>query len=454
MTDIVDQAIKSDQAITTDQLWAITTQIELTPVPAQPAGELWAPAGPGGHPPTPTTVLPRRPGPGTPPPIRRPIGQIARDDVLVFLGAMLSSVSIALLFFGRLLPMSGKLGFVVVWFAVFIAIYALLVSITDNRPAVVDRVMAALLTAATVTAGAALLSVIVFVIVRGWRALRNTNLYTQDMSQAGPLDPLTVGGISHAIVGTLIIMGMALIFTVPLALACAVFLTETRGKITELVRSVVTAMTALPSIVAGLFIFATWILVLGQQRSGLAAALAISLMMLPIIIRSADVVLRLVPGNLREASAALGAPQWRTVWFVVLPTARPGLATSVILGVARGIGETAPVLLVSGITGAMNVNPRENPMMSLPLATFEFVRSPQPALIARGFATALVLMVLVMVLFTIARILGGRPAGRLTKRQARKASNNSAKDLKRIEAADGSASPASSFRWPSRCLQR
>ena len=439
MTDIVDQAV------TTDQLWAITTQIELTPAPVQPAEELWAPAGPGGHPPppTPTTVLPRRPGPGTPPPIRRPIGQIARDDVLVFLGAMLSSVSIALLFFGRLLPMSGKLGFVVVWFAVFIAIYALLVSITDNRPAVVDRVMAALLTAATVTAGAALLSVIVFVIVRGWRALRNTNLYTQDMSSAGPLDPLSVGGISHAIAGTLIIMGMALIFTVPLALACAVFLTETRGKITELVRSVVTAMTALPSIVAGLFIFATWILVLGQQRSGLAAALAISIMMLPIIIRSGDVVLRLVPGNLREASAALGAPQWRTVWFVVLPTARPGLATSVILGVARGIGETAPVLLVSGITGAMNVNPRENPMMSLPLATFEFVRSPQPSLIARGFATALVLMVLVMVLFTIARILGGRPAGRLTKRQARKASNNSAKDLKRIEAADGSASPAS-----------
>ena len=120
-------------------------------------------------------------------------------------------------------------------------------------------------------------------------------------------------------------------------------------------------MTALPSIVAGLFIFATWVLILGQQRSGLAAALAISIMMLPIIIRSADVVLRLVPGNLREASAALGAPQWRTVWHVVLPTARPGLATSVILGVARGIGETAPVLLVSGITGAMNVEPAREP---------------------------------------------------------------------------------------------
>jgi phosphate transport system permease protein len=105
----------------------------------------------------------------------------------------------------------------------------------------------------------------------------------------------------------------------------------------------------------------------------------------------------------------------------------------VILGVARGIGETAPVLLVSGITASMNVNPRENPMMSLPLATFEFVRSPQPSLIARGFATAAVLMVLVLILFTIARILGGRPAGRLSKRQQARARKQSQRDLERIE---------------------
>ncbi len=439
MTDVLDtrSALRSP---TSEELWAVTTEIEQVPARPHEIDELWAPAGPSGRPPTPTTVLPPRPGPGSPPPVRRPLGQISRDDVLVLLGALLSSISITLLFFGRLLPLSGRLGFVVVWFVVFIAIYALLVSITDNRPAVIDRVMAALMTSAAALALVALVSVIVFTLAKGSSALRKTNLYTEDMSSAGPLDPLSVGGISHAIVGTLIIMGIALLFTVPLSLACAVYLTETRGRITELVRSVVTAMTALPSIVAGLFIFATWVLILGQQRSGLAAALAISIMMLPIIIRSADVVLRLVPGNLREASAALGAPQWRTVWFVVLPTARSGLATSVILGVARGIGETAPVLLVSGITGSMNTNPRANPMMSLPLATFEFVRSPQPTLIARGFATAAVLMLLVLILFTIARILGGRPAGRLSKRQTRKAAHQSAKDLHRIEAAAGSAS--------------
>ena len=434
MTDVLEP--RADlRAPTTDELWAVTTEMEATAPPEQPVDELWAPAGPSGRPPAQTT-LPVRPGPDNPPPMRRPIGQVSRDDLLTLGGALFSSLSITLLLFGRLTPLSGLLGFAVVWFVMFLVIYALLVSIVDNRPAVVDRVMASLLTAAAITAGAALISVILFTLWRGRTALLKINLYTEDMSEAGPLDPLTVGGISHAIVGTLIIIGISLILTVPLALACAIYLTETRGRITELVRSVVTAMTALPSIVAGLFIFATWVLILGQQRSGLAAALAVSIMMLPIIIRSADVVLRLVPGNLREASAALGAPQYRTVGHVVLPTARSGLATSVILGVARGIGETAPVLLVSGITGTMNTNPRENPMMSLPLATFEFVRSPQPTLIARGFATAAVLMILVLILFAVARVLGGKQAGQLSDRQRKRAAAKSLKDMERIEAAD------------------
>jgi phosphate transport system permease protein len=228
-------------------------------------------------------------------------------------------------------------------------------------------------------------------------------------------------------------MLLALVITVPLGVACAVYLNESRGRGAMLVRTVVTAMTALPSILAGLFIFATWILILGFERSGLAAAIAMSIMMLPIIIRSADVVLRLVPGNLREASSALGAPQWRTVWHVVLPTARSGLTTAVILGVARGVGETAPVLLTAGYTSTMNLNPTKNPMVSLPLAAYELVKSPQPSLVARGFGAAAVLMILVLVLFTIARIVGGRPAGRLSKRQARRAMARSAHDRRRID---------------------
>jgi len=372
-----------------------------------------------------------------PPNSLRTLSGMSRDDVLTLLGAGASSLCITWLLFGVLTPLSGPLGFVVVAWAIFLVVYGLMVSMTESRPVMVDKVMSAVLATGAVVAFIALASVIIFTLIKGKDALTTWNLYTQDMSETGPADSITQGGIGHAIVGTLIIIGIAIIVTVPLGLTCAVFLTETNNKLTGFVRTVVDAMTALPSILAGLFIFATWILILGFERSGLAAAVAVSIMMLPIIIRSADVVLRLVPGNLREASAALGAPEWRTVWHVVLPTARPGLATAVILGIARGIGETAPVLLTSGFAASMNVDPRSNAMVSLPLATFEFVRSPQPALIARGFATAAVLMVLVLILFAIARILGGRQAGQVSKRQRRRLQARSARDLRRIEGLDG-----------------
>lgn len=409
----------------TDTLWRDTVPETMGgPAVGDPATEPVAPV---------TNVVGSRPA--GPPPVPRVIGAWGREDALTLGGAAASSLCTTLLLFGRLTALSGRLGFVMVWFVAFLATYALLVSLTNSLPAVIDKVMATLLAAAAVIAGIALVSVVVFTLWRGREALTHLNFYTETMSDTLPTDSLDSGGIAHALIGTLIIISLSLIFTVPLAIATAVYLNESRGRLTELVRSVVTAMTALPSIIAGLFIYATWVLILGYQRSGLAAALAVSIMMLPIIIRSADVVLRLVPGNLREASAALGAPQWRTVRSVVLPTARSGLTTAVILGIARGIGETAPVLLVSGVTAEWNPNPRENPMMSLPLATFIFVRSPQPAEVARGFATAAVLMILVLILFTLARVAGGRQAGQLSKRQARRASGRSAKDLARIESA-------------------
>lgn len=403
---------------------------------------VWAPteppaADPARHeaaPPTRSTVLPAN----TPQlPLRppRPLSSFGRDDGLQLGGALVSALSVTLLLFGRLTPLSGGVGFVLVFFTVFLATYAVLVGLTDDRPAVIDKLMTSLLCGAAVIAGSALVWVVVSTIYKGREALFKWNFYTQDMGATKPLDPLTMGGIKHAIVGTLIVIGIAILLTVPLGIICAVFLNETGSPLAELVRTVVTAMTALPSIVAGLFIFSTWILLLGWPKSGLAAAIAVSLMMLPIIVRSADVVLRLVPGNLREASAALGAPLWRTVWHVVLPTARSGLATAVILGVARGVGETAPVLLTSGLGQVLNVDPLKNPMTSLPLATYEFVRSPQPTQIARGFATAAVLMILVLILFTLARVAGGRPAGRITPRQARRRSARSASDLERIESA-------------------
>lgn len=390
---------------------------------------------------TETTILPARdPATLADPPMMRSLGGTSRGDVLTMLGAVVSAMCTSLLLFGRVAPLSGVVGFVVVTYLTFLVTYALLVWMEDDRPVVIDKVMSALLSSAAVLAGLALFSVVGFALWRGRVALTKTNLYWQDMSNAGPADPLTVGGIAHAFVGTLMMISVALVITVPLGLACAVYLNEAKTRSAGLVRTIVDAMTALPSVLAGLFIFATWILILGFERSSLAASLAISIMMLPIVIRSSDVVLRLVPGNLKEASDALGAPRWRTVWHVVLPTARPGLATAFILGVARGVGETSPVLLTAGFTSTMNFNPVKDPMVSLPLATFEFVRSPQPALVARGFATAAVLMVVVLILFAAARVFGGHQAGHLTSRQRRRLAARSARDAARFESMATSAS--------------
>jgi phosphate transport system permease protein len=375
------------------------------------------------------TVLPTRPTISAPQP--RPIARISRQDVLTIAGAAFSALCTTVLLFGRLTSLSGTLGFLVVAFVIFVAIYAVLVGMTEDRPAVANKVFTVLLGAAAVLAIGALSSVVSFTLWRGRNALWRSNTYVDDLGRTGPLDGVDKGGIAHAIVGTLVITAIALVLTVPLGVACAVYLNEKHSRVAGLVRTVVTAMTALPSILAGLLIFSTWILILGFERSGFAAALATSIVMMPIIIRAADVVLRLVPGNMREAAAALGAPQWRTVWHVVLPTARSGLTTSVILGVARGVGETAPVLLTAGFTASMNTNPIKGAMVTLPLAAFTLVKSPLPSQIARGFAAAAVLMVLVLVLFTLARVLGGRPVGVLSKRQARRAANRSAQDLRR-----------------------
>jgi len=366
------------------------------------------------------------------------VGGLSHGDRLNLAGAAATGLGVAYLLFGRLAPFSGGLGFVVVAYVVFLVAYAQLVSLTDNGPTVRDKVVTVLLYTAAIVAFGALAFVIGFTLWRGHTALGHANFFTHDMSRAGPLDPLTVGGIKHALVGTLWMISIALAITIPVGLACAVYLNEVGGRFSKFVRTIVDAMTALPSIVAGLFVYATWILLLHFDKSATAAALAISVMMLPIVIRASDVVLRLVPGNLREAAAALGAPQWRTLLHVVLPTARSGLATSIILGTARGVGETSPVLLTAGFTASLNTNPVKGPMVSLPLATFEFVKSPQPAMIARGFATAAFLMLVVLSLFVLARVLGGRGPEHVSKGRARRLRRHSERDAARF----GARSPA------------
>lgn len=376
------------------------------------------------------TTVPSRSA-SRPPQQRRRITGVRREDVLAVTGALASALATTALLWTQVAPFTGIFGFIAAFWCLFILIYAMLVAFDNTRPTVRDRVSAVVMHSLAVVVIAALLWIVIYTFLRGAKALVHVNFYTKDMHSTSPTDPLTKGGVLHAIVGTLIEIGLAMGIAVPLGLLAAVFLNEVPGKLNRLVRTVVDAMTALPDIVAGLFIFATLILIFHLQLSGLAAACALAVTVVSIICRAAYVVLRLVPGGLTEASYALGSGHWRTVWHVTLPTARSGLATAVILGAARAIGETSPVLLTAGAALHLNFNPVNGPMMSLPLAAYTLVANPQANYIARGFASAVVLLVLVLMLFGIARMIGGRGPGQLTSRQLRRLMGASRRDLDR-----------------------
>lgn len=359
------------------------------------------------------------------------------EDVMALVGAAMAALALSFLVYFVLLPFSGLLGFLVVSLVLFLLCYGLLVSFSLPGIHVRDRIAAVVAHSLAFTMLLTLVVVVVFTIRRGATALVHLNFFVQDLASTGPLQPLTQGGVRHAMAGTLLMIFLALLVTVPLGLVTAVYLSETRSGFARFVRTVVEAMTALPSIIAGLFVYAL-IITLQEavgvgEKSGLAASLAISVMMLPIVVRAADVVLRLVPGTLKEAAAALGAPRWRVVWHVVMPTSRSGLMTAVILGTARGIGETSPVLLTAGYTTATNLDPTSGPMVSLPLVTFALTRSSEPNQIARGFGAAAVLMLVVLTLFVLARVLGGRGPGQLTPRQVRRAAARSRADVARFD---------------------
>jgi phosphate transport system permease protein len=195
-----------------------------------------------------------------------------------------------------------------------------------------------------------------------------------------------------------------------------VFLTEVGGPVAKVVRTVVEAMTALPDILAGLFILSVLTVVLHWQLDGLSVSLALAVTMTPIVARSAEVVLRVVPGGLREAGMALGASNWQTVRRVVLPTARSGLATSLILGIARVTGETAPLLILSAPTTFWNTNPLKNSMSSLPLFIYTEIRSGETRSIQRGYGAASVLLALVLALFVAARLVARDKQSRTPRR--------------------------------------
>ena len=356
-----------------------------------------------------------------PEPRRIRLHAVNAEDILAPAAAAVSAIALVWYPYENVLPFSGVLGFWLCWYIAFLALYAGVVGLRWGRRAMVDR----MLVAGTVTAGifalAVILDQIIYVSFRGWSAVKHLNFWTQTMALTGPLQPLTSGGVVHAMVGSLEQLGMATLFSVPLGVTAAVFLAETGGARAQPVRVIVTAMTGLPEIVAGLFIYTMAIVTLGLNQSGFAASLALTVMMVPIVTRGSEVILRLVPNNLREASYALGASHVRTVWHVVLPTARAGLTTVSILAMARAVGETALLLFTAGFTNDMNVNPFSGPQSGLPILIWDFIRkNPTPNMIDRGFGAGLALMIMVLVLFTAARLLGGKAPGEMTRRQRRR----------------------------------
>ena len=359
------------------------------------------------------------------------ISRVTAAGAATVVGAAAGALGLVWVLYERVLPLSGVLGFWLSWYVAFLLLYAAMARLQWDRREVSQRVATVVLASISLVVLVLVIGMLVYVVARGITAFRHLNFFTQAMSFAGPTSSLSVGGALNAILGTLEQIGLATLLSVPLAVAAAVFLTEVGGLLARPVRIIVEAMTALPDVIAGLFIYALFLITLGYHKSGLAAALALSVTMLPIVARASEVVLRLVPGTLREASYALGSSQWRTVWNVVLPTARSGLATAVVLGMARGIGETAPVLVVSGVTSEVNLNPLQGPQMSLPLYIWNYVHvvgsSVSPGYIARGFGAAFALVLVVLLLFAIARWLGGRAPGELSRRQRRRLARQGAR---------------------------
>lgn len=218
------------------------------------------------------------------------------------------------------------------------------------------------------------------------------------------------GGAYHAILGTLIITALATLISVPIGLMTAIYLVEyATGRLKRSITFFVDVMTGIPSIVAGLFAFALFTLLFGNDvRMGVMGAVALSVLMIPVVVRSCEEVLKLVPNELREASYALGVPKWRTVVKVVLPTAIAGLGTGITLSVARVVGETAPLLVTVGLITGTNLNPFDGRMATLPV--FAYYQLTQPgtatqAFLDRAWTAALVLIILVMALNVVARLI-------------------------------------------------
>jgi phosphate transport system permease protein len=318
----------------------------------------------------------------------------------------------ALFLLGVLLgvALSAVTGFSIVLAAIYgvvlgtLAVYVVSRGVEGSRKSL-DRLVTSVVTTAFAVAMVPLVSLVWTVLSRGLKRLDGEFFNSSMLGIVGE-----GGGAYHAIFGTLIITGITAVISVPIGLLTAIYLVEYgTGRLKRWITFLVDVMTGIPSIVAGLFAFALFAIFFGPGiRLGIMGAIALSVLMIPVVVRSSEEVLKLVPNELREAAYALGVPKWRTIVKVVLPTAIAGLATGVTLAVARVIGETAPLLITVGIINGTNLDPFSGRMATLPV--FAYYQLTQPGFppeyaIDRAWTAALILIILVMALNVVGRLI-------------------------------------------------
>ncbi len=369
-----------------------------------------------------------RAAPLSPPRRTRDFGVVG---VALLAASALSAFAFVWVLFYQLTLFSGALGFLICWYAAFLAVFWVVTNQVVDRSAATDRVATTLVASCAALVIGVLLYIVIWVFLKGvahftagflWRTMK-------DYQPAEGTAIFGQVGVGQAIVGTLEEVGLGAVLAIPLAFLTAIFLNEVGGWGTRFVRTIVTAMSGVPSVVAGVFIYAIFIVPHVLGYSGFAAGIALFVLMLPSITRTTEEVLRVVPGGLREASLALGASEWRTVRQVVLPTARSGLITAVVLGVAIAAGETAPLIFTAFGNNSMNVNAFHGPQGALPLVLYQNIFQAQPVVVELAFTAAFVLLMMVLILFVVARLFGRRSTRKGRLRKLVKAPFNWAKGL-------------------------
>jgi phosphate transport system permease protein len=323
-------------------------------------------------------------------------------DFLGAVGAIVASLSVV-----AISPIAGAIGFVMTFIVISILTAASISWIRQDRKAAANSVSTIIIYFLAAFVLVPVVSIIFEIIRKGTPGL-SIGMFFDDMSVTASDAPLNEGGLLHALVGSLYVVALATVVSIPIGILTALYLTEVKGKAAVTVRFFVQAMSGVPSIVAGLFIYAVWMITLGGSYNTAAGSLALAILMIPTVARTAEEVLKLIPTDLREAGLALGATQWKTVALVVIPAARSGLITAVILGTARVAGETAPLLLTVGGNDAMNWNPFSGNNTALPYYVWKNFGLGTETGADRAWSGIFVLMIVVMVFFTLARVLGRR----------------------------------------------